>query len=170
MKLRTETPTDRPDIHNLTIRSFTNPASAATPVEAALLAELYACDGYLPEYSVVAEVNGSIVGHVIATRGWLDGDIPLLGLGPLSVDPTNQKQGIGAALLTEIRARATRNGERAIVLLGHIEYYTRFGYVPAIPGGIIPSDLSWGDYFMVLNLWEAPLPKGKFRYAEPFGV
>lgn len=170
MKLRTETPADRPNIHKLTIRAFTNPDSVTTPGEAGLLAELYACDGYLPEYSVVAEVNGHIVGHVIATRGWLDGEVPLLGLGPLSVDPASQKQGIGAALLAEIRLRATQNGERAIVLLGHIEYYTRFGYVPAIPSGIIPSDSSWGDHFMVLNLSTAPLPKGKFRYAEPFGV
>lgn len=118
----------------------------------------------------MALVEDRIVGHVIATRGWLDGDIPLLGLGPIAVDPEFQGQGIGAALLSEIRDRATAAGERAIVLLGHTTYYPRFGYVPAIPVGIIPSDVAWGDHFMVLALGENELPRGKFIYATPFGV
>lgn len=170
MEFRREKPADRQDIHQLTIRAFTDPDSAGEPGEASLLAELYECEGYLPEYSVVAEIGGRVVGHAIATRGWLDGEVPLLGLGPISVDPGWQQQGVGAGLLAQIRDRAARDGERAIVLLGHIEYYTRFGYVPAIPCGIIPSDPNWGDYFMVLNLSPKPLPKGNFRYAEPFGV
>lgn len=170
MRLRSEKPADRQDIRNLTVRAFADPDAAREPGEAALLAELYSCEGYLPEYSVVAEINGQLVGHGIATRGWLDGDIPLLGLGPVSVDPGKQNQGVGTALLNEIRERAAVRGERAIILLGEPEYYRRFGYAPAIPSGIIPSDPSWGDYFMVLNLSTMPLPKGNFRYAEPFGV
>lgn len=170
MKFRDEQPGDRQEIHDLTIRAFADPDSAGEPGEASLLAELYECEEYLPEYSVVAEIGGRVVGHAIATRGWLDGDIPLLGLGPISVDPEQQKQGVSAGLLAEIRDRGSRAGERAIVLLGHIEYYPRFGYTPAIPCGIIPSDPNWGDHFMVLNLSGQPLPKGNFRYAEPFGV
>ncbi|MFL4474421.1 GNAT family N-acetyltransferase [Paeniglutamicibacter sp. MACA_103] len=170
MRFRSEEPADRQDIHRLTMRAFADPDSEKEPGEAALLAELYECEGYLPEYSVVAEIGGRVVGHAIATRGWLDGDIPLLGLGPLSVDPAHQRRGVGVGLMAEIRDRAARDGERAIVLLGHIEYYNRLGYEPAIPNGIIPSDPSWGEYFMVLNLSEMPLPKGNFRYAEPFGV
>jgi predicted N-acetyltransferase YhbS len=170
MKIRSEVPADRQDIRRVTIRAFADPKSPSVPGEAVLLAELYACEGYLPEYSVVAEINGHLVGHAIATRGWLDGDIPLLGIGPVSVEPGHQRQGVGTALLAEIRNRAARHGERAIVLLGNPEYYGRFGYGPAIPAGIIPSDPSWGDYFMVLNLSDMPLPRGNFRYAEPFGV
>ncbi|MBV1779751.1 N-acetyltransferase [Paeniglutamicibacter sp. ABSL32-1] len=170
MRLRSEKPADRQGIRDLTVRAFADPDAAREPGEATLLTELYTCEGYLPEYSVVAEVNGRLVGHAIATRGWLDGDIPLLGLGPLSVEPAHQSQGVGTALLTEIRDRAVEHGERAIVLLGEPDYYRRFGYAPAIPSGIIPSDPSWGDYFLVLNLSTMPLPKGNFRYAEPFGV
>ncbi|GAA1861042.1 N-acetyltransferase [Paeniglutamicibacter psychrophenolicus] len=170
MKIRSEVPADRQGIRKLTISAFADPDSGREPGEAALLSELYACDGYLPEYSVVAEINGHLVGHAIATRGWLDGDIPLLGLGPVSVEPGHQKQGVGTALLAEIRNRAAKHGERAIVLLGSPEYYGRFGYGPAMAAGIIPSDPSWGDYFMVLNLSAMQLPKGNFRYAEPFGV
>ncbi|MCV9994046.1 N-acetyltransferase [Paeniglutamicibacter sp. ZC-3] len=170
MRLRSEKPADRQEIRKLTVRAFADSDAAREPGEAALLSELYSCEGYLPEYSVVAEVNGHLAGHAIATRGWLDGDIPLLGLGPVSVDPGDQKHGVGTALLNEIRDRAAQRGERAIILLGEPEYYRRLGYVPAVPHGIIPSDPSWGDYFMVLNLSPMPLPKGNFRYAEPFGV
>ena len=144
--------------------------TGGVPGEVALLDQLFACDEYIHQFSVVALVDDRIVGHVIATRGWLDGDIPLLGLGPIAVDPEFQGQGIGAALLNEIRDRATAAGERAIVLLGHTTYYPRFGYVPAIPAGIIPSDVAWGDHFMVLALGENELPSGKFTYAAPFGV
>lgn len=169
MKFRSEGPADRQDIHELTVRAFADPDSGKEPGEAALLAEFYECEGCLPEYSVVAEHGGRVVGHAIATRGWLDGDIPLLGLGPISVDPVHQKQG-GAGLLAEIRARATRDGERAVVLLGHIGYYICFGHAPEIPSGIVPSDPNRGDYFMVLNLSKKPLPPGNFRYAAPFVV
>lgn len=170
MRLRSEKPADRQEIRDLTVRAFADPDAAREPGEAALLTELYACEGYLPDFSVVAEINGQVVGHAIATRGWLDGDIPLLGLGPLSVEPRHQNQGVGTALLGEIQKRAAQSGERAILLLGEPEYYRRFGYVPAIPSGIIPSDPSWGDYFLVLNLSTMSLPRGNFRYAEPFGV
>ena len=117
-----------------------------------------------------AEVDGVVAGYAIATRGWLDGDIPLLGLGPIAVDPEYQGRGMGGALLTEIRERATLAGERAIVLLGHTGYYPRFGYVPAIPAGIMPSDPNSGEHFMVLALDQRTLRRGRFSYAVPFGV
>lgn len=72
---------------------------------------------------MVAEADGAVAGYAIATRGWLDGDIPLLGLDPIAVAPEYQGRGIGGALLTEIRERATLAGERAILLLGHTGYY-----------------------------------------------
>lgn len=170
MRLRSEKPADRQAIRKLAIRAFADPDAAREPGEAALLTELFSCEGYLPEFSVVAETYGRLVGHAIATRGWIDGDIPMLGIGPVSVDPQDRHQGIGTALLSEIRDRATVHGERALLLLGEPGYYGRFGYAPAMPAGIIPSDPSWGDYFLALNLSEMPLPRGNFRYAEPFGV
>ena len=170
MLLRTEKPEDRPAISKIVARAFADQATGEVPGEVALLDQLYACDGYIQQFSVVALVDDLIVGHVIATRGWLEGDIPLLGLGPIAVDPEFQGQGIGGALLNEIRDRATTAGERAIVLLGHTTYYPRFGYMSAIPAGIIPSDVAWGDHFMVLALGEQELPNGKFVYATPFGV
>ncbi|WP_407671393.1 GNAT family N-acetyltransferase [Paeniglutamicibacter cryotolerans] len=88
----------------------------------------------------------------------------------MCVSPACQVQGVGGALLDGIRDRATAAGERAIVLLGHAGFYPRFGYVPAIPVGIIASDRSWGESFMALALGGRPLPAGSFRYAGPFGA
>ncbi|PQZ92189.1 GNAT family N-acetyltransferase [Arthrobacter sp. MYb227] len=170
MLLRTEELEDRPAISKLVARAFADQAKGGEPGEVALLEQLYACDEYIQQFSVVALVEDQIVGHVIATRGWLDGDVPLLGLGPIAVDPEFQGKGIGGALLNEIRDRAIAAGERGIILLGHTTYYPRFGYVPAIPAGIIPSDVSWGDHFMALQLGDKELPQGKFIYAAPFGV
>jgi putative acetyltransferase len=53
-------------------------------VEARLLDELRLCDGWLPALSIVAEIDGAVVGHVVTTRGFV-GDAPVLGLGPIGV-------------------------------------------------------------------------------------
>jgi predicted N-acetyltransferase YhbS len=75
---------------------------------------------------------------------------------------------VGGALLEEIRSRATAMGERVIVLLGHVDYYPRFGYRPAAELGITAPDPRWGAHFMALPLGTGPVPTGAFRYAEPF--
>lgn len=88
--------------------------------------------------SLVALAEGEIVGHVLFTpaeirtaerhgQGW--------GLGPLSVLPDRQKTGIGSALVREGFARLAADGE-FVVVLGHPEYYPRFGFVPAADFGV----------------------------------
>jgi predicted N-acetyltransferase YhbS len=167
MELRSEHPSDRPAILDLTARAFASEEGPKPPVEVGLLAELFECDGYLPALSIVAVDAGVIVGHSITTRGFI-GHQPVLGLGPISVLPESQRQGIGAAMLEETRSRAEGMGECVIVLLGHTTYYPRFGYRPASELGIQAPDPQWGDYFMALPLGGREAPKGTFRYAEPF--
>ncbi|MHA3683457.1 GNAT family N-acetyltransferase [Leucobacter sp. HY1908] len=170
LELRTQSEHDRAAVREITARAFAGTQGTAPPAEVQLLDQLYLCEGFIGDYAVVAEIDGTVVGHVIATRGWVENSIPVLGLGPISVDPKFQHSGVGTALLNEIRDRATEAGERAIVLLGSTQYYPRHGYVPAIPAGITPSDLAWGDHFMVLPLGVRPLPQGQFTYAKPFGA
>lgn len=166
MQLRSELKQDRPAILGLVEQAFARPGNGM-PVEAALLAELFDCDEYLSGLSIVADDDGTIVGHVISTRGWI-GEEPALGLGPLAVLPERQRQGIGAALLEETRIRAAAMGESVVVLLGHPGYYPKFGYRPAAVLGIEPPDPQWGDAFMALPLEGRAVPTGPFRYAEPF--
>ena len=171
--LRTERPEDRPEILELTARAFsvspvTGEPVAGTPLEVELLRSLFDCPEYLPQFSIVAEMGGEIVGHAISTRGWI-GDLELLGLGPIGVLPHFQKRGVGSALMRETAARASAAGEPGIALLGSPLYYPRFGYVPATSVGVQPPEPVWGDHFQLLTLPEWPDDvRGTFRYAAPF--
>ncbi|WP_026542838.1 N-acetyltransferase [Paenarthrobacter nicotinovorans] len=171
--LRSERPGDRDEILELTAQAFSiSPVTGepvdGVPIEVGLLRSLFECPEYLPQFSVVAEMGGEIVGHAISTRGWI-GDLELLGLGPIGVLPHFQKRGIGSALMRETAARAAAAGEPGIALLGSPLYYPRFGYVPAASLGVQPPEEAWGDHFQLLTLPEWPDDVGgTFRYAAPF--
>jgi predicted N-acetyltransferase YhbS len=171
--LRDETPEDRDAILALTAEAFAiSPATGlpaeGEPVEVNVLRELFDAKEYLPGFSVVAVLDGEVVGHVISTRGWV-GRQELLGLGPIGVTPRLQRHGIGSALMKESIARANAAGEVGIALLGSPDYYSRFGFVPAATLGVLPPEDVWGDYFQLLPLalWRGGV-HGTFRYAEPF--
>ncbi|MFH5880364.1 N-acetyltransferase [Arthrobacter sp. NA-172] len=171
--LRTERQPDREEVLALTASAFSISPVTGLPVdgvppEVNLLRELFECEEYLPELSIVAEIGGEIVGHVISTRGWV-GDLELLGLGPLSVQPHLQRRGIGSALLRETARRAEDAGEPGIALLGSTEFYPRFGFLPARTLGVTAPDPAWGDHFQLLPLktWPDGV-SGTFRYASPF--
>lgn len=172
--LRSEEPADRPAILALTAAAFAVSPVTGLPVqgvpeEVRLLAELFDCEDYLPQFSIVAEKGGEIVGHVISTRGRA-GELALLGLGPIGVVPRLQRHGIGSALMKETIARANAAGERGIALLGDPEYYSRFGFVAASTLGVEAPDPAWGEHFQLLPLalWPGGA-SGTFRYAKPFG-
>ncbi|QTF72466.1 GNAT family N-acetyltransferase [Arthrobacter woluwensis] len=177
--IRPETPADFPAIRSLTAAAFREAPHAAPPVddtsdpgEAVLVEWLREDPGYLPGLALVAERDGTVVGHIITTRGTLDdGDappVPALGLGPLSVTPSAQRQGIGAALLAATVDAAVLLGEPLIALLGDPGYYGRHGWVAASRHGIGAPDPAWGDYFQVRLLPAYDGERGAFRYAEPF--
>lgn len=144
-------------------------AAFSSRVEARLLRELFAAREYLPEYSLVAEsASGEICGYAISTRGWI-GTAPALGLGPMGVLEKHQRQGIGAMLINATVTAANAAGESAIVLLGSVDYFPRFGFLPADSLGIASPDRSWGSHFMALPLsGYGTDTRGQFRYAEPF--
>jgi predicted N-acetyltransferase YhbS len=173
LHLRDEAPEDRDAILALTAEAFAiSPATGlpaeGEPVEVNVLRELFEAKEYLPGFSVVAVLDGEVVGHVISTRGWV-GSHELLGLGPIGVTPRLQRRGIGSALMKETIARANAAGESGIALLGSPEYYPRFGFVPAATLGVLAPDEAWGEHFQLLPLalWPGGV-HGVFRYAEPF--
>ena len=171
--IRAEAPDDADAIRDLTDAAF-----APSRQEARIVDALRGSSAWLPDLSLVAvdDPDGRIVGHCVTTVGAVepvDGGAPrpVLALGPISVAPDRQRQGIGGALLRATVEHASGQGWPAIVLLGHASYYPRFGWEPARPLGIEPQG-PWDDaHWMVLRLpgWDGTL-HGRMRYPSAFGI
>jgi putative acetyltransferase len=141
-------------------------APGGEPVEAGLVDALRADPGWLPHLSLVAVLDGELVGHVVATRATVDG-APALGVGPLGVLPGRQGRGVGTALMYALLGAAQARDETLVGLLGAPAYYGRFGFVAAADLGVWSPDPAWGPHFQALAL-ARPTPVGAFRYAAPF--
>ena len=152
------------------VRAVTEAAFAFRPRgEWQLVDWLRADVGWIPALSLVAEVSGVVVGHVVCTRATVDG-VPALGLGPLSVLPAHQGVGVGKALVHTALGAADALGEAVVVLLGDHGYYSRFGFRLAAEFGIVPPVSEWEPYFQARPLsGYGGGVRGVFRYAEPFG-
>jgi putative acetyltransferase len=110
------------------------------------VAALRASDAFIPELSLVAELDGRVVGHVMISRVDLDDDgraRPVAMLSPLAVTPDAQRAGIGSALVREVTARADRRGEPLVVLEGSPDYYGRLGFEHSVLHGIHITTLPW---------------------------
>ena len=123
--IRDERPEDRSAVRSLNERAFGG-RDEATIVEA-----LH--DAGVVLVSLVAEVDGTVAGHIAFSPVSVepDGGGRIAGLAPMAVDPALQRQGIGSRLVREGLARCRVLGLDAVVVLGHPEYYPRFGFVPA---------------------------------------
>lgn len=169
MIVRRERPGDIAATRAVQAAAFPIPDGADEPVEAGLLDQLREDEGWIEALSLVAEVDGEVVGHVVCTRGTVGADRrPALGLGPIGVRPDRQGQGIGSALVHAVVAVAEDRGETLVALLGSTEYYRRLGFVPAADHGVEAPDPSWGAHFQVRVLDPSAVLAGPFAYAEPF--
>jgi len=129
--------------------------------EGKLVDKLRKAPTFIDELSLVAELDGQVVGHILFTPIIIDNgqlQFQSLVLAPVSVLPEFQKMGIGGQLIRAGHQKAKELGFQSAVLLGHPEYYPRFGYKPASGWGIkthfeLPSD----DVFMAIELTENAL-------------
>ena len=146
--IRAEAPEDGQAIAEVTARAF------GKEREARMVDAIRRSDGYVPELSLVAELEGRIVGHVMLSYVSLASDERrVLELGPMSVAPERQREGIGSALIREAVRVAEERGEPLVLVLGHATYYPRFGFRPAGELGIAPPDPDIRDeFFMALPL------------------
>lgn len=119
---------------------------------------------------VTTDADGTIVGYALYSRCRV-GDEPALTLGPCAVLPSRQRSGAGAAAIVTGLDAARTLGEHLVVVLGHAEYYPRFGFVPASRFGIsAPFDVP-DEAMMALPLDESrPVPRGTITYPAAFGV
>ena len=140
LTIRAEAPGDRSAIAEVTTAAF------GKEDEARIVDAIRDSDGYVPELSLVAELDGRIVGHVMLSYVGLSNDVQrLLELGPISVAPPHQRVGVGSALVREALRRADERGDPLVLVLGHANYYPRFGFRSARELGIDPPDPKIAD-------------------------
>lgn len=131
-------------------------------------------DCYVPELSLVAVLKDKVIGHILFTRIHIVGKAGQktnsLALAPMGVLPQYQKSGIGGKLIHAGLAKAKELGHLSIIVLGHKDYYPRFGFEPAEKWAIgthyeVPS-----EYFMGLELFPGSLSEaqGIVEYSAPF--
>lgn len=121
-----------------------------------LVKRLYKSDTFIPELSLVAKTDdGKIVGYILLTKVEIvsdNGTETSLAVAPLAVLPEYQNNGIGGMLLKEAHRRASSLGYGTVLLLGHKDYYPRFGYRKAREYGIeFPFDVP-SEYCQVIEL------------------
>ncbi len=141
--IRPERPGDAASIAEVTRLAFTYNGGVR---ENEMIGEIRASGRFLPDLSLVAEVGGRVVGHVIVAPTDLGGDPErperprrVLLLGPISVLPEFQRRGIGSALMRAALERVRGCPEPMVVLWGHSDYYPRFGFRPAAEFGLRPD-------------------------------
>ncbi|MFI1938639.1 GNAT family N-acetyltransferase [Streptomyces purpureus] len=163
-----------------------NAAAFPTPEEAALVDALRADESaWLPGLSYVAEApptpcgvggppDGTVVAYALITRCWVDG-APAAALAPVSVAPAHQRTGAGQAVVRAVLDAARLAGERLVLVLGHPDYYPRFGFTPASRFGIlapfeVPDEAMMALPLDVAGRGSGPLPTGTITYPAAFGV
>lgn len=127
--IRQETKKDIVDVYNLIKEVFKN-AEHSDGDEHNLVNRLRKSNAFIPELSLVAELDKKIVGHILFTKVMV-GDSIQLALAPISVDTALQKQGIGSLLIHTGHTIAKNMGFEYVILLGYPRYYSRFGYRPS---------------------------------------
>lgn len=166
LELRPEQPSDYAAVDEIVRSAFW--LEFASTSEVPLVQTLRERNELMSELTLVALEDDLIVGYIAMSEVTLDGaNARGLGLAPVAVDPQRQGAGIGSALIEASLAVAERAGWQFVVLLGHADYYPRFGFVPARNHGLT-GDYGDGDSWMVRALTDEPLPTGHVRYCSAF--
>lgn len=165
MQIRSESDHDREAVHALNLLAFD------TPSEADLVDTLR--DQLERFISLVAEEDGKVVGHIMFSPVHLSGhpDARLMGLAPMAVEPARQRTGIGSAMVRAGLAQCKLMGYGAVVVLGHPDYYPKFGFSPSTTFDIrceydVPEEV-----FMAIELRPGALSgkSGVVKYHTAFG-
>jgi putative acetyltransferase len=171
LQLRLEKPGDEPGIRE------TNELAFGEPLEARLVdalrqsahADAYALRDYL---SLVATIDERVVGHILFTPVTIEPSVDrrIAGLAPMAVRPDHQRSGIGGRLIRAGLDECRRHGYSAVVVLGHPEYYPRFGFVPAHTFGLTCEFPSPPEAFMAIELDASALSgiRGRVCYRPEF--
>jgi predicted N-acetyltransferase YhbS len=171
--LRGEANGDHEAIRKLTLSAFAG-SDLGHNGEADLVGQLH--DNSVEQQSFVACINDEIIGHIMFTQVTIRApqhELSGMGLAPMSVVPQHQKTGVGTKLLNHGIDQLDANGCPFIVVLGHPEYYARFGFLPAsefkISHGFagIPQDVFFIRFNRNVTL--SRISGGRVFYQPEFG-
>lgn len=167
LTIRPEQPTDHEQVFEVNQLAF------GQPDEARLVQALRRSPAFIPDLSLVAVENERVVGHLLLSRIAVRSSTTVhdaLALAPMAVLPARQRMGIGSSLVKRSLADARHLGHRLVIVVGHPQYYPRFGFIPGEPLDIrLPFDVSPGA-FMVFELAPNALAgvRGEVEYAREF--
>ncbi len=170
--IRKEESKDIDIVFNLIEKAFES-EQMSDHTEHFLVERLRKSDAFIPELSMVAEIAGKIVGHILISKLKIKNEInefDSLALAPVSVLPEFQGKGIGGKLILESHKKAKELGHKSIVLLGHEKYYPRFGYEQSDKYGIeLPFEIP-KENCMVIELIKNGLDgvSGTVEYPKEF--
>jgi putative acetyltransferase len=164
ISIRREQPSDVQAIHELTVAAFVE--APHTDHTEQFIVKALRESGAL-SISLVAEYEGRIIGHVALSPVTISSGVEdWYGLGPLSVIPSNQRAGVGSALMNAAIQELKYIQAKGCVLLGDPNYYHRFGFKPR--EGLVLPDVP-PEYFQALLL-QGEVPQGIVTYHESFTV
>jgi putative acetyltransferase len=161
--IRAEEPSDVAAIRDVHVAAFPSDS------EARLVDALR--DAQRSTISLVAELDGRVVGHVAFSPVTAANGASGLGLAPVAVTPQHQKQGVGAALILAGLAAAREMGAPFVVVLGDPAYYGRFGFTAA-PAQGLSDEYGGGEAFQAIELRPGGVPRnaGLVRYSPEFAM
>lgn len=133
-----------------------NRAAFGSELESQIIDTIRKSKNFIPELSLVALDDKEIVGHILFSRAkikTIDNEIRILVLAPMAVLPKFQNQGIGSLLVREGLKESKSLGYDIVVLIGHPNYYPRFGFTPAMERGLKSSiEVEKPEAFMICEL------------------
>jgi putative acetyltransferase len=162
MIIRPEIPNDFAEIEQVTIAAFAG-KRYSDQTEHLVVNGLR--DAKELSVSLVAEINGKIVGHIGFSRVTINGEYKnWYGLGPVSVLPEYQRKGIGKALIQEGLALLKNINARGCCLVGHPDYYSKFGFKNV--SGLVHEGVP-PEVFFALS-FDGRIPQGTVAFHEGF--
>lgn len=123
--------------------------------------------------SVVADLHHRIVGHILFSRMSIEtplGSVPAVALAPLAVLPELQRQGIGGQLIRYGLDRLRRQGEQIVIVVGHPDYYPRFGFSTEKVSSLDSPFPSHAFMAMELSFGALDGIHGRVKYPPAFGL
>ncbi len=160
--IRNETDADVSAISEVTVAAFKT-LEISNNTEQFIVEALRAAQALA--VSLVAEMDGRVIGHIAFSPVTIsDGTRDWYGLGPVSVLPAYQRQGIGKALIWEGLSRLKDMNAHGCCLVGHPDYYPQFGFIN--PAGLVLEGVPQEAFFALS--FDGRYPQGTVAFHEGF--